>query len=140
LNRPNAAQSTTASRLLSHESEADNSSTGGTTPAGRVYAKLSVHLVPILGKAGVQALMGRSFKLAQVELSEFDEASLSERATRLSDWFDTRNSDTEAESTAAVLANFFSLLTTFIGAKLTTELLRKAWPDVQGLAVSETRP
>jgi hypothetical protein len=140
LNRPNAAQSTTASRLLSHESEASNGGAGATTSAGRVYAKLSAHLTPILGNAGVQALMNRSFKLAQVELSGFDEASLSERSARLSAWFESRNSDAEAESTAVVVANFLALLTTFIGAKLTTELLRKAWPGVEGLAVSETTP
>jgi hypothetical protein len=140
LNRPNAAQASTANRLLSHERAAGSGGANATTAAGRVYAKLSAHLIPILGNAGVQALMGRSFRLAQVELSDFDEVSLSQRSTRLSDWFETRNPDTETESTAAVLANFFALLTTFIGAKLTTELLRKAWPGVEGLAVSETRP
>lgn len=68
MNRPSAAQLEKARRLLLDEGAAG--SAGECAPAaGRVYDKLHGHLDPLLGAAGVQALLVRSAKLTQRQFS-----------------------------------------------------------------------
>jgi hypothetical protein len=43
------------------------------------------------------------------------------------------------ESAAALFGNFFTLITTFIGERLTAQLLRSAWPNFDETAPTEKK-
>jgi hypothetical protein len=42
------------------------------------------------------------------------------------------------ESAAALFGTFFALITAFIGERLTTQILRRAWPTIEETAPRET--
>jgi hypothetical protein len=42
------------------------------------------------------------------------------------------------DSAAALFGTFFTLMTTFIGERLTTQVLRSAWPTIEEMASTET--
>ena len=124
VNNPSPEQMDRARRLLAHEG------------AGRVYDKLHAHLAPLVGAAGVQALLARSAKLAQGEFACLSVAVV-EDSTRLRDCLRSQDPTVAAESAAALFATFFALITVFIGERLTTQVLRTAWPTIEELARTE---
>lgn len=68
--RASAEQLARAKRLLAHEGAgAGASAAESAAAAGRIYEKLHAHLAPLVGAAGVQALLERSVKLIQSEFS-----------------------------------------------------------------------
>lgn len=105
--------------------------------ASRVYDTLHAHLDPLLGAAGVQALLVRSAKLTQREFS-FLEGSLLEGSTTLHQRLQAQEGAVAANAAAALFGSFFSLLTTFIGERLTTQILGRAWPTTEVTASMET--
>jgi hypothetical protein len=122
--------------LLVHEGAAGNAGEHATA-AGRVYDKLHAHLAPLLGAAGVQALLVRSARLTQREFSFLDVAVV-EDSTKLRERLQAQDPAVAPESAAALFATFFALVTTFIGERLTTQALRRAWPTIEE-ASTETR-
>lgn len=109
-----------ARRLLTHEAGGSSAEHTETTAAGRVYDKLVAHMAPLLGDAGVHLLLLRSAKLAEV-------ASV-ESSVNLRERLHAQDGAIAPESVAAVFGTFFGLLTTFVGERLTIQLLRTAWP------------
>ena len=136
MNRPSPAQLETARRLLVHEGAAGSAGECATA-AGRVYDKIHAHLGPLLGAAGVQLLLVRSAKLTQPEFSFLDVAVV-EDSTKLRERLQAQDPAVATESAAALFATFFALVTTFIGERLTTQVLRRAWPTIEE-APMETR-
>jgi hypothetical protein len=137
VNRPNPAQLESARRLLAHEGAAGSANEGATTTAGRVYDKLHAHLAPLVGDVGVQLLFVRSAKLAQGEFSFLAEVSLLEGSTKLRERLQARDPALGTESAEALFGTFFALVTTFIGERLTTQVLRRAWPTLEETALTE---
>lgn len=137
LTRRTQAQTETARRLLANEGSA-----GGAdecvTAAGRVYDKLQAQLGPLVGAAGVQALLVRSVKLTREEFS-FLEVDVLKGSTKLRASLQAQDPAVVTESAAALFATFFALLTTFIGERLTTQALRSAWPTIEEMAAKEPR-
>jgi hypothetical protein len=136
-NPPSPAQIARAKRLLAHEGA------GGTadecaTAAGRVYDHIHAHLDPVLGAAGVQALLVRSAKLTHREFSLL-EVSVVEGSTKLQECLRAQDPGVATEAAAALFGTFFALLTTFIGERLTTQVLRSAWPTIHETALPETK-
>jgi hypothetical protein len=127
-----------ARRLLAHEAAAGSAGGDATTAAGRVYDKLQDHLAPLLGAAGVQSLFVRSAKLAQGELTALAEVSIFEGSTKLRERLQAQDPAVTTESAASLFATFFALLTTFIGERLTTHVLRSAWPMIEDTPPTET--
>ena len=116
------------------------SATGSaTTVAGRVYDKLQAHLAPLVGVTGVQSLFVRSAKLAQGEFTALAGVSIFEGSTKLRQRLQAQDSAVTTESAATLFATFFALLTTFIGERLTAQVLRNAWPTIDETAPRETK-
>jgi len=133
--RQSHAQMERARRLLAHEGAA-GSADECATAAGRVYDKLHGHLAPILGAAGVQALLVRSEKLTRSQFPFLAGATL-EDSTKLREQLRTQDPAVAAESAAALFGMFFTLITTFIGDRLTTQVLRRAWPTIEEMPSGE---
>lgn len=107
--------------------------------AERVYEKLHAHLAPLVGSAGVQALLARSVKLTHAEFS-FLEVAVLEGSSKLRERLKAQDPVVAMESSATLFGTFFTLMTTFIGERLTTEALRRAWPMIEETAPRETEP
>ena len=134
---PHPAQIARARQLLAHEAVAG--SADAMPAAGRVYDKLHAHLAPLVGDAGVELLLVRSAKLAQGEFAWLAEVSILEGSTKLRECLRSQDPAVATESAAALFGTFFTLITTFIGERLTTQVLRRAWPTIDETAPRETR-
>ena len=138
MSKPSPAQLEKARRLLAHESAAGGADSAGTA-AGRVYDKLHAQLSPLLGVIGVQSLFVRSAKLTHGEFSGVAEVSILEGSEKLREHLQARGSAVDAESAVALFGTFLELLTTFIGERILTEVLRSAWPAIEKTALGETK-
>ena len=141
MNQPSPAQMERARRLLVHEGatgSARQHRAGESTAAGRVYDKLYAQLAPLVGAAGVHLLFMRSAKLAQGKLAWLAELPTVEGPTKLRESLHAREPALATESAAALFGTFFTLLTIFIGERLTTRVLASAWPTIEGATPQET--
>jgi hypothetical protein len=120
--------------LLAHEGAA-GSDADSAAAAARVYDKLHAHLGPLIGAGGVRALMARSVKLSQGQFC-FLEGAVVESSTTLRKSLQAHDPAVALESAAALFGAFFALLATFIGERLTTQALRRAWPTIEEMASS----
>lgn len=131
-------QTERARQLLAREGAGPSATAGEwATAAGRVYDQLHAHLDPLLGAAGVQALLVRSTQLTESEFS-FLEGAILERSTTLHDCLRAQEAAVAADAAAALFGNFFALISTFIGERLTTQVLRRAWPMIEETGPRET--
>jgi len=104
-----------------------------------MYERVLVQLAPLVGTAGVHALFARSVKLAKLEypcLDAFHPPSavlgpidIGSPAERLRDCLQKQQPVETLEPAVVVFANLLSLLTAFIGARLTAQVLEGAWPE-----------
>ena len=136
MNRPSPATLARSRRLLAHEGAAD-SAYAWATAAGRVHDKLHAHLDPILGVAGVHALRVRSAKVAHAKFACIEVAALGD-STKLRECLQAQDVAVAAAAAVALFANFFALITAFIGERLTSQVLRKAWPTFAATEPGET--
>ena len=139
LSRANPAQLERARRLLAHEGAAGSAHERAATAASRVYDKIHAHMAPLVGDAGVQLLFARSAKLAQGEFTGLAEISILEGSTPLRERLQEQESPLAPESAEALFGTFFALIATFIGERLTNQMLRRAWPTIEEMATEETR-
>lgn len=124
----------TAARLLAHEG-----TDASAAAAGRVYDKLHEHLAPLLGDDGVQMLFVRSAKLSRDDLAAICGGSSAARAaTSLRERLRSQDPPLDAEAATLLFGTFFALITTFIGERLVAQVLRRAWPMVDGTGFGET--
>jgi hypothetical protein len=137
LTAPNPEQMATARRLLVHEG-ANGGAAKCAEAAGRIYEKLYAHLAPIVGAAGVRALLVRSARLARNDFAFF-ESGVVQGPQQLRDLLQAQDPAVATEAAAALFGTFFALITTFIGERLTTQVLRRAWPTFDDAAQMETR-
>lgn len=138
MNRPNPGQIEQARRLLAHEGASDTVDERPTTAAARVYDKLHEHMAPLVGDAGVELLFVRSAKLTQGEFAWLAEVSIFEGATKLRERLQAQEPAVATESAAVLFGTFFMLITTFIGERLATQVLHRAWPTIDETAPRET--
>jgi hypothetical protein len=92
----------------------------------------------ILGAAGVQALFVRSAQLSHREFSFLD-TTIVEGATTLREALRAQDPAAAMESAVALFGTFFALMTTFIGDRLTIQVLHGAWPTIEETASGETK-
>lgn len=113
---------------------------GSSTGVGAVAAaarlthhELTAVFAPLISSAGVDALWGRAFDLAQREYAAGaqgdDDSATDEPFARVSRWLERQVPSVATDAAAAMFASFAELLTTLIGEPLTTRYLEKAWPD-----------
>jgi hypothetical protein len=136
--RPNSAQLERAIRLLAHEGAAAGAGEPATTAAGRVYDKLHAQLAPLVGAAGVQLLFVRSAKLRSDEFPWLADFATVETVTKLRESLHARDPAVDTGSAAELFGTFFALISTFIGVRLMTHVLRRAWPTIEEMALTET--
>lgn len=139
MKQPSPAQLEKARRLLAHEVAASSAEDSTAAAAGRVYDKLHAHLAPLLGVIGVQSLFVRSAKLTSGEFSGLAEVSILEGSEKLREHLRARGSAGDVDSAAILFGSFLELLTTFVGERLVTQVLRSAWPTIEETAPRETK-
>lgn len=130
MSRPSATQLEKAKRMLASEGAITNSSDKCAAAAWQVYEKLNARLAPLLGLAGVQALLVRSAKLAQSEFPALAEVATPEGLTSLGSCLKALTPTLAEETAATLFGTFLDLMTTFIGERLTVLVLRSAWPAI----------
>lgn len=130
--RVTASQLETARQLLSAEGGGD----GVSEAAARVFDKLHLHLDLLLGVGGVRALFVRASRLAREEHPCISSAA--EGGAQLRECLDAVPEAAAREAAVAFFASFLSVISGFIGAALTVEILRGAWPTVTHFADKES--
>ena len=106
--------------------------------ARRVFEKLHAHLAPLVGSAGVQALLVRSAKLTHGEPRGMD-VTFVETSAKLREFLRALEPTVATETAAAYFGAFLALLATFVGERLTIQVLRGAWPTIEEASPSERR-
>jgi len=91
-----------------------------------------------VGDEGVKMLFVRSAKLAQGEFADLADVAIFERAAKLRERLQRQDPAVGTESAEALFGTFFALITSFIGDRLTTRVLRNAWPTIEETASRET--
>jgi hypothetical protein len=117
---------------------------GVAAAAGRAYDDLVRVATPLIGRLGVESLMGRALHLARREypwLVDQPERGHAERSfAQVTYCLTQQDPASAADAASAIFATFTGLLDSFIGEPLTASLLRKAWPDAfDGSITTETR-
>lgn len=105
--------------------------------AARCYEKIHFQLSPVIGTAGVRAVFARSVHLTQSKYlclkgytdSDWEIQNAEDPARGLRAWFQRNQSVDAAELAEVLFGNFFTLLVTFIGERLTAQVLKGAWPE-----------
>jgi hypothetical protein len=107
--------------------------------AGRVYETLARALAPVVGEAGVRALLARSLKLSVREFPCLAEIAIggpqSEESTRIgphiAGCLRKHDPPVAADAAANLYATFLALLARLVGEALTLQILRMAYPAIQ---------
>lgn len=101
--------------------------------ARHIHDDLTAALSPLISSIGVEALSARALDLAKREYPASerggDNASSSDPAGQVSFWLERQPPNAATDAAAAMFATFAELLTALIGEPLTTQYLKKAWPD-----------
>jgi len=120
-----------------HEGAAGVADERTATAAGRVYEKLHAHMVPLVSADGVRLLFARSAKLTQGEFACLAASSRLEGSTELCACLQAQDPAVAMAAATALFGTFIALLTTFIGERLTTQVLRSAWPTLEEMPPTE---
>jgi hypothetical protein len=124
-----------AKRLLVHES-AGGSAENQAEAAVRVYQKLFRSLAPVIGEAGVDALLARSVRLSRAEFpclsgvpttSDTPESNMQRIMACLS----KVDSSQVPEVATGLFATFLGLMSNFIGERLVWQIVRSAFPTMK---------
>lgn len=136
MNRPTAAHLAWARSLLALEHLAGDPD--GPATAQRVLEKLRQQLEPLLGVAGVQALLVRSARLAEREFECLANRELFSRPAGLRDCLRLQAPEPATAAAETLFGTFSALISRFIGDRLTTEVLRNAWPAIEDIPPKES--
>jgi len=139
MKRASVAQAERAKRLLASEGGPGGSAEACAAAAGQVYDKLDAHLSSLLGRTGVQALFARSARLVETEFPCLAEVAAGiEVSAKLRACLQSLEPAVAIEAAAVLFGTFLELLTTFIGDRLTVQVLRSAWPAIEEMSPRET--
>jgi hypothetical protein len=134
MTKPTSAQFHVATRLLAEEGAAGTgASDADAQAAGRVYAKLSRSIAPLIGEGGVRALFVRSAKLSALPCLEAltaptGPAPAPDPGERLRACLGELDPAASAGAAVALYATFLRLLIALIGERLVWQLLRSEYP------------
>lgn len=127
-----------AMRLLAYERE--GTPVTSAVAAAVICRKLHLHLALLLGTVSVDLLLTRSLRVTHAIYPGLVGVTFVDGATTLPDVLTAKSADGAAECAAALFGAFFTLLVTFIGERLTTQvLLGKALPDIDLTTESTSR-
>ena len=121
-----------AAKLLEHERR---SASGDRAAASRVFEKMFVELMPIVGERGVVAVFVRSAVGAKTECTPLEGLVLTIDSVggvnaNIRDHFATLQDHDVDACAVALCGAFVALMSRLIGFPLTLQLLQRAWPAV----------
>ncbi len=98
----------------------------------RVVETLVNNLSPLVGSIGSQAILGRSLTLTARAFPCYAavRGAGQDLLNSVGACLRTQEPDVAMNATAALLTAYLELLSTFIGERLTVQLLQDAWPDI----------
>lgn len=105
-----------------------------------LFETLLKTLSPLLGKGGSLALFRRSLKLTEETFPCYSEARSAQEdgiLNAVGACLRRQKLDVAREATSTLLLTFVELLATFIGERLTWQLLQEAWPHVLTVSSEE---
>jgi hypothetical protein len=122
-----------ARRLLEHEPPAGPGANERAAAAVRVYERLFERLSPVVGVAGMRAILARSARLTKPQFACFEAASVASdlAAEHLRTCFLELEEADMTEAAAALYATLLGLLNAFIGERLVWQVLRSAFPGIE---------
>jgi hypothetical protein len=116
-----------ATRLLTNASGSDND----TPAAAQVLERLDAVLAHIAGQSGSCSLLERALALAQADAPTLNAFRIGPGPFRSSEWKIMQSGPLDAKSDQVILVtHVLELLRTFIGERLTLQLVKEAWPDL----------
>lgn len=143
------AQLELATQLLAY---ASRSAPDPAAAAAQLYERIFSHLAPIISEMGVHALFARSIVLCStrypwleggaatgispLEASSFPASPIARLGACLKQ---SQSPPVALEAAEAVFGSFFTLLATFIGERLTAQVLKRAWPEISDLGSVERK-
>jgi hypothetical protein len=122
-----------AHRLMTQQAGTRRDAGELASAAVNVYATLLTSLSPLLGDLGSSALLRRSLKLTEATFPCYTEVRVAEQDGLLNAvgaCLRKQSPDVAWDASVAVLTAYIELLATFIGERLTRQLLHEAWPDL----------
>lgn len=128
-----------ARRIITHEQRAERIPDEVQASAVRVYAKLLTCLSSLIGEEGSAGLFRRSVRLAEATFPFYSavwDAKSDTVLTRVGTCLQAQRAEAALEASVELLAIYIELLATFIGQRLTEQLLQEVWPDLR-TSVSE---
>jgi hypothetical protein len=133
-----------ALRLLALESGGGSRADDRAAAAVRVYERLADRLEPLIGIAGMRALLARSAKLTKVEFSCFEAIGVGDGSDnptpskeRLRECFGELDPAVTSAAAAALYGTMLGLLISFIGERLVWQVLRSAFPAFERVVPKE---
>jgi hypothetical protein len=133
-----AADVDVALRLLDFEGENSAGAADRAGAAVRVYEKLAARLEPLIGVAGMRAVLARSAKLTKSEFPCFGTLGAVEPShdptssgEQLRKCFSELDPAMTSPAAAALYGTLIGLLTSFIGERLVAQVLRSAFPAIE---------
>lgn len=130
LNTPTPAHFSWAQQCLAQERATGDVEGAAPTAAARVHDKLHLHLAPIVGAAGLELLFLRSAKLGRGKVAVLSEGGWSASAAKARDGLLAGEGAASDAAATLFFGQFFALLASFIGHRLTSELIRRVWPTI----------
>jgi hypothetical protein len=120
-------------RMLAREAGTGASASAIAAAGCRLCQRFADQFAPLIGDAGIAAIFSRSLHLAQPTFPGLAAANSPDRPEArfavLQLFLEQQEPPAAGEAVVAVLGTAGELLASFIGAGLTTRLLREAWPD-----------
>ena len=120
-----------ARQLLALEAAGENESEDPAAAAVRVCRTLRGALSRLVGQDGFAALLRRALAVARREVPALGSVEVESNGELTGfEALAAATPDEGSESAAAIAAHLLGLLVTFIGERLTLQVVREAWPHV----------
>jgi predicted kinase len=120
-------------RMLAREAGPGADAPAIAAAARRLCEHFAERLTPLIGDAGVAAICARSLHLTERNVRGLASVRASPQGDTpfalLQLFLEQQEPAAATEKAVAVLATASELVASFIGERLTTSLLREAWPD-----------
>ncbi len=126
--------------MLEHERARGGADDDWAEVAGRVHDQAVTQLAPLLGVRGVRALLRRSAQLANPTYPCLLDPAIVETTAGFRRCLAEQPSDVALATAAALFGTLFDLLETFIGRRLTAQLVHASWPLLADADPEETTP
>lgn len=122
-----------AHRLMASDLKANRSPAKVALAATNVLGKLLGTFSQVLGEIGSAELFRRSLNSTEHTFPLYKEVRTADPSGLLAAvgvFLQKQDSDVAVAAANALLATYLELLATFIGERLTLQLLKEAWPDL----------